>query len=224
MDSGSNSGSILNRLRLTRSELGQVFERRSSGLRINSASDDAAGLAVADALKVQSAGMARAAITVSDSISRVSVAESAIQELTSILGRLDELAKTSLSTALSSSQRNSLNSEFQALRTGYNRMVATTSFNGQNLFTGSNGPALVQAGFQGNADNQISYSLAFQGTAAGGTGQFQAGVTISGSDDSYRGELIDINGDTFEEMVTTLFLDAAVGIRMGNGDGTFGGQ
>ena len=113
--------------------LGSAFERLSSGMRINKASDDAAGLAIADALKSSTRVYTQAINNISDGISAVSIAEGALQQLSQIVIRQSELAEQSANGVYNLKQRKALQSESDALSDEYNRIIQTTKFNGINL-------------------------------------------------------------------------------------------
>ena len=110
---GSNIASLQARrvLDSTTKAVGKVQERLASGMRINRASDDAAGLAIAETLKADSKVFAQAIRNVNDGVSALNIAESAIAELSGIVNRIRELATQSANGALSNTQRESLDKE-----------------------------------------------------------------------------------------------------------------
>src|SRR3954451_10158226 len=111
-------------------QLGQTFERLSSGQRINKASDDAAGLAIADSLKANQRVASVAIRNASDGISTIAIADSALGEIGNVLSRLAELAEQSANGTYSTTQRSALNNEFSALASEIERIAVTTEFNG----------------------------------------------------------------------------------------------
>ncbi len=119
--------------------LNKSLQRLSSGLRINSAKDDAAGLAISDRMTSQINGLNQAARNANDGISLAQTAEGALQEITSLAQRMRELAVQSANTTNTESDRQSLNAEFQSLMEEMNRIADTTSFNGQKVLDGSMG-------------------------------------------------------------------------------------
>lgn len=143
----ANSESILNR----------SFERLSSGLRINSAADDAAGLAIADKLRADIRIAGQAIRNANDGISAISISEKAMGEVGSILTRLSELAQQSATGLLSDTQRSALQLEFSALVSEIERISNTTSFNGVNLL--SAGTTInLQVGLDGTTNSRLSFS------------------------------------------------------------------
>lgn len=135
-----------------------ALKRISSGLRINSAKDDAAGLAIATRMSAQIRGLNQAARNANDAISLAQTAEGAMQEMESITQRMRELAVQSRNATNTSSDRTSLNSEFQQLNSELDRIASTTAFNGSNVLDGSMGTSVFQVG--ANVGETISVSLA----------------------------------------------------------------
>jgi len=141
----------------TTGRLNQAYERLSSGLRINKARDDAAGLAIAESLKADAAIASVAIRNASDGISIISIADQAIGQISNVLTRLAELAEQSANGVFSEQQRLALQNEFTALTSEIDRIAQTTEFNGLPLLSGS-GNVTFQIGFDGSANSQISYS------------------------------------------------------------------
>jgi flagellin len=144
-------------LGLTEKRLSTAFERLSSGMRINNASDDAAGLAIAENLKADARIASVAIRNASDGISVISITDGAINEMTNILTRLAELAEQSANGIYSNEQRSALSLEFNALVSEIERIAHTTEFNGLNLLSG-NANVTFQVGFTGTSVSQISYT------------------------------------------------------------------
>lgn len=115
--------------------LGTSMSRLSSGLKINSAKDDAAGLQIANRLTSQVKGLAVGVKNANDGISIAQTAEGAMQESTNILQRMRELALQSANGSNSDDDRASLQQEFTALTGELNRIASTTTFGGRNLLT-----------------------------------------------------------------------------------------
>ena len=120
---------VIRRLDQSGASLSRLFEQVSSGRRINRASDDAAGLAVASGLNVQSRIYAQGVRNLSDGTSLLSIADQALGQLSNIVNRQLELAEQAANGVLSNTQRESLNLEAQALSEEYNRIIETTTFN-----------------------------------------------------------------------------------------------
>ena len=152
------------RLGNTTSQLQKSYERLSSGLRIVRASDDAAGLAIADSLRADQRIAGVAIRNANDGISLISIADGALSEIGNVLSRLAELAEQSANGVLTATQRSALDAEFKALGSEVERIAVTTSFNGLNLLSGGAQVAL-QIGFSSASTSQISFS-GVQGTLA----------------------------------------------------------
>ncbi len=198
------------RLATSTASLQQSFERLSSGLRINRASDDAAGLAIASSLKVDSRVYSQAVRNVNDAASYYAVAEGAMTSLINITTRLKELAEQSANGVLSGTQRKSLNAEAQALGQEYRRITWATEFNGGSLFDGRSGLLSVQAGY-----GAVALSGGVTGNAT-----YQARQAISGA--SFVGAVAtgDLNGDGRADIVTGEY-GSVVNVFLSNGDGSF---
>ena len=128
------------------STLSTALQRLSSGLRINSAKDDAAGLAIANRFTTQIRGLNQAVRNANDGISLAQTAESALDELTNNLQRIRELAVQSANATNSASDRAALDQEVQQRLAEVNRIASQTSFNGQKVLDGSFGSAQFQVG------------------------------------------------------------------------------
>ncbi len=141
----------------SQNELSRSMQRLSSGLRINSAKDDAAGLAISDRMTSQIRGMNQAARNANDGISLAQTAEGALQESINILQRMRELAVQSANDTNSASDRDSLQAEINQLQQEMTRIATSTSFNGRNILDGSLNNAQFQVG--ANANETISFSI-----------------------------------------------------------------
>ncbi|MBF8767353.1 flagellin [Pseudomonas putida] len=137
--------------------LGTSMSRLSSGLKINSAKDDAAGLQISNRLTSQIKGLNVAVKNANDGISIAQTAEGAMQETTSILQRMRELSLQSANGSNSDKDRSSLQQEFTALTGELNRIASTTTFGGRNLLDGSFGSTSFQVG--ANANETISFGM-----------------------------------------------------------------
>ena len=162
----SNSDSLKAQRQLfqTSSQLSKTYERLSAGLRINSASDDPAGLALADSLRADARVASMAIRNANDGVSITNLADSALQEIGNILSRMAELAEQSANGVYTNTQRSALSSEFLALGSEIERIAATTTFNNVNLLSNSSNITL-QVGFTAGSVSQISIT-AVQGTLA----------------------------------------------------------
>lgn len=150
------------RLGNTTSQLQKTYERLSSGLRIVRASDDAAGLAIADTLKSDQKIATVALRNANDGISLISIADGALSEIGNVLTRMGELSEQSANGTLSASQRSALDSEFRSLGSEIERIAITTQFNGLALLSGTASIAL-QIGFNSASTSQIAFT-GVQGT------------------------------------------------------------
>jgi len=124
-------------LNVSQSSLATSLQRLSSGLRINSAKDDAAGLAISNRFTAQINGLNQAARNANDGISLAQTAEGALGEITNNLQRIRELAVQSRNATNSASDRAALNTEAQQLKAEIDRVASTTTFNGVKLIDGS---------------------------------------------------------------------------------------
>jgi len=143
--------------------LAQSVERISSGIRINRGSDDAAGLAISEALRSDIRALRQAVRNSNDGISLINVTEGALNEQSGILIRLRELASQAATGTVGSTERQTIQLEFNALRLEIDRIAATTEFNGQKLVDGSLASGvvaanqiLVQVGINSNSESRIN--------------------------------------------------------------------
>ncbi len=139
------------------SQLATSLQRLSSGLRINSAKDDAAGLAISSRMTTQINGLNQAVRNANDGISLAQTTESALQEVTNNLQRIRELAVQSANATNSDSDRAALDQEVQQRLAEVNRIATQTSFNGRKVLDGSFGNATFQVG--ANVGETISVGL-----------------------------------------------------------------
>ena len=154
--------------------LSTSMQRLSSGLRVNSAKDDAAGLAIAERMNAQVKGMNVAIRNANDGISLAQTAEGALGRIGDNLQRMRELAVQAANDTNGASDRTALNTEYQALANENARVISSTEFNGQKLLTGSGGTLGVfnfQVGADSDADNQISVTTTNTGSAMGANTQ-----------------------------------------------------
>jgi flagellin len=166
----TNTSSLNAQRNLTKSSEGLAtsMQRLSSGMRINSAKDDAAGLQISNRLTSQINGLGVAQRNANDGISMAQTAEGAMQESTNILQRMRDLSLQSANGSNSSEDRAALQKEMTALQSEITRISDTTSFGGQNLIDGSFGTKQFQVG--PDADQTINVSL--RSTAAHEIGNY----------------------------------------------------
>jgi len=140
-------------------ELGTSFERVSSGLRINKAADDSAGLGVANNLDAQNKSASVAMRNTNDGVSVVQTAEGATSEVGGILKRMRELAVQSSSGSLATTERSYVQDEFAQLSAEVDRIANVTEFNGTSLTAGTTTTMAIQVGIHNTANDRISLTL-----------------------------------------------------------------
>lgn len=161
-----------NSLNSTQASLSKTLQQLSSGSRINSGADDAAGLAVADGLTANSTALAQSTRNASDAIGLLQTADGALSQVTSLLTRAVTLATQASNTTLTSSQISSANQEYQNILTQINNIGSATNFNGNAVFTNTANTFTIS---DGTTSGTISYSdtvgaltTASVGTTTGG--------------------------------------------------------
>jgi flagellin len=185
--------------------LSSAMERLSTGSRINSAKDDAAGLAISSRMTSQVRGLNMAIRNANDGISMAQTAEGAMEETTSMLQRMRELSLQAANSVNNASDRAALDAEVQQLKTEIDRIASTTSFNGQKILDGSFAGNL-QIGAQGSetmavAISSIATTAMGETTSGLATSATRASLNISGASTSaaaYQGVSFDVavNGTT----------------------------
>ncbi len=143
-------------LSMSQSSLATSMQRLSSGLRVNSAKDDAAGLAIAERMNTQVRGMNVAIRNSNDAISLAQVAEGALGKVSDALQRMRELAVQSANATNSAGDRGNLDAEFQQLGSEVTRLLAGTQFNGSAILGAGAGTLVFQVGAGTTANDTIS--------------------------------------------------------------------
>jgi len=213
--------------------LSTAMQQLSTGSRINSAADDAAGLAISSRMTSQIRGLNQAIRNGNDAISLLQTAEGAMVEITNMLQRMRELSVQSATDTNTEFDRDYLNAEFTALKTEIDRLAKTTQWNGMNIldqsFDGNSdstgdGTFTFQVGANGGADFRVEHTLGSLASRAAATGTASTALTTApgaaakqkstitvGATDLLAGETIKltINGTVFEYTVTAA--DAAGG-------------
>lgn len=156
-----NAQRQLNKSQLTQNE---AMERLSSGLRINSAKDDAAGLAISTGMQSQIRGLNQAVRNSNDGISMAQTAEGSMDEMTNILQRMRELSVQAANDTNSTDNKASIQQEVDQLYEELNRIADTTKFNGTNLLDGSNSSTTLQIG--ANSGESLTFTIDAVTTAA----------------------------------------------------------
>ena len=161
-----------------------AMERLSTGLRINSAADDAAGLAIASRMRSQVDGLEQAARNANDGISMIQTAEGAVSEISNILGRMKELAVQSASGTYSATDRTALNLEFQQLMAEVDRIAKNTQWNGMTILDGGGtfthtGAAAESISLQVGAGSGQTMAVEFKSWVPGVAWATEATVTAA---------------------------------------------
>ncbi len=206
--------------------LANSMQRLSSGLRINSAKDDAAGLAISDRMTSQIRGLNQASRNANDGISLAQTAEGALQESTNILQRMRELAVQSANDTNSDSDRSSLNDEVTQLKAELDRIAQTSEFNGRKVIDGTLKDATFQVGSNAGTNQTIKFSI----SSALGKDLSQVGTNIAATNGTpvvgssvsgkalVEGELL-VNGKAVGATDTGSAVDIAAAINTANQDG-----
>jgi flagellin len=162
----------------TQNQLSTAIQRLSSGLRVNSAKDDAAGLAIANRMDGQARGMSVAVRNANDGISMAQVAEGALGKVTDMMQRMRELAVQAANASNTASDRTSLNAEFQQLAQEVDRTLLSTRFNGQAILAGSAGALQFQIGANNATTDQLLFTTTNMATSANITAVTTATTTV----------------------------------------------
>jgi flagellin len=216
------------------------MQRLSSGMRVNSAKDDAAGLAIAERMNTQVRGMSVAMRNANDGISLAQTAEGSLGKVGDMLQRMRELAVQAANGTNNVQDRAALNNEFTQLQTEVGRLIRNTNFNGSQILTGTGTSFTFQVGANATADDQIvitqsdilTTTLGTTGTPNGNDGALEAAINstkinILGASGSGTGGLpptaaVDFaaagappaltgaNGDEGDPSVAVQFLDFAL--------------
>ena len=183
VNSNLSSLNALNNLNRTNKSLSDTFGRISSGLRINKAADDAAGLAVAENLDAGVRSLQMAKRNANDGIAVIQVAESATNEVSNILKRMRELAVQSSSETLESTERAYIQTEFTQLNSEIDRIAEVTEFNGISLTNRAAGSSVlnVQVGMNNTTDDRIGVTF---GNLQSTTGLSLGSVNLSVAGDA----------------------------------------
>ena len=173
-------------LGLNNDRLAVSVERISSGIRINRAADDAAGLAISEALRSDIRALRQAVRNANDGISLINVTEGALNEQSSILIRLRELSSQASTGTVGSVERQTIQLEFDALRLEIDRITNTTAFNGQKLVDGSlastassGSQILIQVGLDSGVDSRINLNTQVNLTAVNASSLLIAELSLT---------------------------------------------
>ncbi|MCA9514648.1 MAG: flagellin FliC [Myxococcales bacterium] len=163
INTNQSSLSVQKTLAASNSMMQSSVGKLSSGMRINSAADDAAGLAVSEGLRAQTRGFKQASSNATQGVAMLQTADSAMQTMSDTLIRMRELAVQSASDGLTDTERAYVNTEFSALSTELTRISDVTEYNGQKLLDGTAGTAgtlTFQVGTRNTANDRITISMA----------------------------------------------------------------
>lgn len=201
-----NSLNSQRHLNNTQSTMKTAMERLSSGMRINSAKDDAAGLAISDRMTSQIRGMDQATRNANDGISLAQTGEGALQQMTENLQRMRELAVQSRNATNNSDDRASLDEEFQQLLSEIDRLAEVTTFNGTNILDGTLQNTVFQVGANVGETISVDVSSSMRTTDIGSHASATYSLatdTVSTAGDTY---LMDQDGDL---TINNVSIDAA---------------
>ena len=209
-------------LGLASQRVSTAFERLSSGSRINSASDDAAGLSIADKLRANSHLQGVAYRNINDGMSLLNIIGGTLDQQTGILSRLSELAEQSANGTYSSTQRENIGKEYRALIEEWGRLGSTTTFNGikllSSLAAGTPAEFLIQAGITGSSSSFISGSSA---NTSGLSGRIDRSLLSANDLTALEGTLVTIS-DAHNGMIGKVGTVNGKEIWMGLFSGGFG--
>jgi flagellin len=197
---------VQNNLNKASGNLQTSMQRLSSGLRINSAKDDAAGLQISNRLTSQINGLGTAIKNAGDGISIAQTAEGAMQESTNILQKMRTLALASANGSPSAEDRKSNNAEYAALTSELTRIATTTTFGGRNLLDGSFGTTAFQVG--ANANQTINMSLGDVSASNIGSQQVKSTSVTPAAAPVAAGTIV-VNGSGQTKNVVTTATDSA---------------
>jgi flagellin len=217
----TNTAATLTANALTKNEraMNQTMERLSTGQRINSAADDAAGLAISSKMTSQINGLNMAVRNANDAISMIQTADGAMIEVTNMLQRMRELAVQAASDTNTSTDRASLNVEFQALGAEITRIGGNTQWNGVNILDGvaTSGAQDFQVG--ANANQVIQHTFATIGKNSSTISQAE---TVAGSGGGTQKTTLTIAGTANGDVVTGTINGQAFALLLDDHDGGVG--
>lgn len=184
-----------NQLNITNTSLQSVLYQLSSGSRINSGADDAAGLAIANGLEANISALTQSANNANDGIGALQVADGSLAQVTTLLNRAVTLATESANGSVSNTQPTALDAEYQQIQTEINGIGSNTNFNGQQVFT-SNPTSVYVTDGTGNTAQASDFITANVGTltAAGLLGAGGSGAQVAFNASPASGDTLLIRG------------------------------
>lgn len=192
----------------TQNDLSKSLEKLSSGLRINRAADDAAGLSISEGLRSQVNGLNVAARNAQDGISVIQTAEGALTEVHSILQRMRDLAIQGGNDSNNTESRAALQGEINGLASELNRIGANTQFNGINLMDGA--ALSFQVGANGNTATDLSNTITVNVADLADAVQGVATLESTGADLAAASVLVDVTTDAASAAAGVELIDAAI--------------
>jgi len=205
----TNVGSMIAQSNLAKSTaaLQTVFQRLSSGYRINSAADDAAGLGVSMNLVAQNRSMAVAERNTNDGISMLQTSDGAAAQVGDVLTRMRELAVQSSNGTLASSDRANISVEFTQLQSEISRLGKAATFNGNNMLDGTTSTITLQVGAGTTTNDALAVSVV-DATTGSYTALTASGLGLNGGGNSIGG--LSLGGTASMGLATLSTIDAAI--------------
>ncbi len=185
----------------TQGNLSVDLKRLSSGMRINSAADDAAGLGISERMKADMRSFKQAERNAQDGMSMLQTAESGMSEVSSILVRMKELATQSRSETLGTKERKLINNEFTELKSEIDRIANVTEFNGKKLLDGSSSSGVAfQVGIGNTSNDRITASISDMNAVALGSSSTASVGSASVSTAAAAGTAIGVINDALDDV------------------------
>ena len=207
-----------NQLAVTGSNLQKTLFRLSSGSRINSGADDAAGLAIADGLQANVTGLTQSARNANDGVGQLQVADGALAQVTTLLNRAVTLATESATGTVSNQQRGALDAEFTAIKAEVDRIGATTNFNGTAVFTAAVQSIFLSDSVTNSTINTTTGTLSSLGIGLGAN----ASTTLSAIANPAAASAVAVGGTTYTFVASLtgaaneVLIGANAGASLGN--------
>ena len=216
---------------MTRNErsMSSTMERLSTGIRINSAKDDAAGLAISSKMTSQINGLNQAVRNSNDAISMIQVAEGAMKEVTNMFQRMRELAVQSISDSNTSSDRTALNNEYQQLSQEVQRIAGNTQWNGTNILDGDRTSTVFQIGANASQTIEVNFgtlgaNITATSAVTAQTGSAKAFTDISFTGTFKAGDKISMTTDSGNQITMAVDAAAALALNSAGDDDLTGGS
>jgi len=217
-----------NQLNITNTSLQSVLYQLSSGSRINSGADDAAGLAIANGLQANISALTQSANNANDGIGALQVADGSLAQVTTLLNRAVTLATESANGSVSSTQRQALDAEYQQIQTEINRIGSNTNFNGTQVFTATPLSVYITDG-TGNTSQSSNFITANVGSLSA-TGLLGGSATsqLNFSAVPAAGDTVTIGGETYTfaaaSVTSGTAAQLAAGDQLSAANGAIGGN